>query len=128
MNKVRVGVISICVAVGASGYLSLRGAATDDVRPAQETRALTKPLAASDRNASRAAVHAPDVRPPDKVKEPAFETDLPELLQPSHTLDEVVEAVNASIGPEGKYVDREALAAVLSSDPELGRLLDESEF
>ena len=128
MNKVRVGVISICVAVGASGYLSLREAATDDVRPSQETRALTEPLAASDRNVSRKAANAPDVRTPGQVKEAALEPDVPELLQPSHTLDEVVEAVNAGIGPEGRYVDREALAAVLSSDPELGRLLDESEF
>jgi hypothetical protein len=49
-------------------------------------------------------------------------------VQPSRTLDAVLDAVNADIGPDGKYVDREALAAVLSPDPELGRLLDESEF
>ena len=59
------------------------------------------------------------------MREPAFEPDTAELLQPSQTLDEILDAVNADIGPEGEYVDREALAAVLRSDPELGRLLNE---
>jgi hypothetical protein len=121
MNTVRIGVITVCLAVGASVYLSLRGAAPDEVRPAQEIRAQTE-------NESRDAVHSPETRAPGKVSEPAFEPDETELLQPSQTFDEVLEAVNADIGPDGEYVDREKLAGVLSSDPELGRLLDESEF
>jgi hypothetical protein len=128
MNTARTAVIVICVAIGASGYLLLRGSATDEVMPAQEARAQTKRLAASDPDMGRIAVQAPDARTLDKVKQPAFEPDAPELQQPSQTLDEVLDAVNAGIGPDGEYVDREALAAVLSSDPELARLLDESEF
>jgi hypothetical protein len=128
MNTVRIGVIAICAAIGVSGYLSLRSAATDELRPAKETGAQTERLASGSPDTSRIAVHAPDARTIDKVKEPAFEPDAPELVQPSRSLDAVLDAVNADIGPDGKYVDREALAGVLSSDPELGRLLDESEF
>jgi hypothetical protein len=118
MNTLRIGVIAIWVVVGASGYLARHGAAPDDVRPVQETRAQKARLVTSDQEVSRDAVHAPET----------FEPDAAEQKQPSHTLDEVLGAVNAGIGPEGEYVDREALAAVLSSDPELARLLDESEF
>jgi hypothetical protein len=57
------------------------------------------------------------------VREPALEPDTSELLQPSLTLDELLDAVNADIGPEGEQVDREALAAMLRSDPELARVL-----
>ena len=128
MNTVRIGVITLCVAAGAGAYLSLRGAASDDVRPAQETRAQTEHLAANDRNVSRNTVHAPAAPTPDKVRESALEPDSPELLEPSRTLDEVLDAVNADIGPDGEYVDREKFAAVLSADPELSRLLNESEF
>ena len=41
------------------------------------------------------------------------------------TLDELLDALNADIGPEGEHVDREALAALLRSDPELTRMLNE---
>ena len=125
MNTVRMGVIAICIAVGASGYLSLRDAATDDVNPAQATRAQTEHFPASVHDVSRNAVPAPDTRTLKQVREPAFEPAASELLQPSRTLNEVLDAVNADIGPDGEYVDPEALAAVLRSDPELSRLLNE---
>jgi hypothetical protein len=118
MNTVRIGVIAICAAVGASVYWSLRGAATDDVRPTQEIRALTDQVAASDQIVSRNAVQTPDART-------LVEPDAPELLPPSRTFDQVLDAVNADIGPEGEYVDPEALAARLRSDPELRGLLNE---
>jgi hypothetical protein len=125
MNTVRLGVITICAAVGVSGYLSLRRAATDEAQPAQATRAQTEHFAVGDQNVSRSAVHAPDTRALNKVTEPAFESDTSDLVQPSQTLNHVFDAVNADIGPEGEYVDPEALAAVLRSDPELARLLKE---
>jgi hypothetical protein len=108
--------------------LSLRGAATDEARPAHETRAQTERFAASDRIVSRSVVHAQDAKALDESSEPAFEPDAPELLQRSPTFDQVLGVVNADIGPDGEPVDRDALAAVLGSDPELARLLDESEF
>jgi hypothetical protein len=128
VNTVRIGVISVCVVVGASGYGLLRDAATDDVRPAPETRAPGGRHVASDRDERRDVVPASDARTSEKVSQPEFEPDASDLRQPSPTLDEVFDAVNADIGPDGEYVDREALAAALSSDPELSRLLDESEF
>ena len=53
MNTVRIGVITVCAAVGASGYLSLRDAATDEAQPAQATRAQTANFAASHQAVSR---------------------------------------------------------------------------
>jgi hypothetical protein len=123
MNTVRMGVITICAAVGASGYLSLRRAATDEVQPAQATRAQTENFAASHQAVSVSAERALDARSLNTVSEPAFEPDTSELLQPSLTLDELLDAVNADIGPEGEQVDREALAEVLRSDPELAPML-----
>jgi hypothetical protein len=125
MNTVRIGVITLSAAAGVSGYLSLRGAATDEAQPAQAARAQTEHLAASDQDVSRNAVHAPETLTLDKVRDPAFEPDASDLTQPSQTLDQVFDALNADIGPEGEYVDPEALAATLRSDPELGRLLNE---
>jgi hypothetical protein len=124
LNTVRIGIITICGIVGAGGYWSLSGKATDDVRPARESRAQAEHLAASVQEVRRKAVPAPDTRTPIKVAEPAFEPDATELLQPSQTFNEVLDAVNADIGPDGEYVDPAALAAVLRSDPELGRLVD----
>jgi hypothetical protein len=125
MNTVRIGVITFCVAAGASGYWWLRGAATDDVTLAQETRAQTVPMTASDQYASRVSEPAADAPPLDRVREPAFEVDAPGLLPPTQTLHQVLDAVNADIGPEGEYIDPAALAEVLRSDPELARLLNE---
>jgi hypothetical protein len=119
------GVITICVAVGASGYLLLRGAATDEPQPAQATRAQTANFAASNQAVSRSAERAPEARTLNTVQEPAFEADTTELLQPSPTLDELLDAVNADIGPEGEQVDRDALIAMLRSDPELARMLND---
>jgi hypothetical protein len=127
MNTVRIGVITVCVAVGASAHWFSRDAATGDVRPAQESRAQAEQLLAGDR-VRRDVARAPEGRTLEDVGSPAPEPDATELTQPTPTLDDVLDAVNADIGPEGKYIDREALAAMLSSDPELGRLLDESEF
>jgi hypothetical protein len=120
MNTVRIGVITIWAAVGVSGYLSLRGAATDEQQPEQVLQARKVHVAAGDPIVGRHTAQAPD--------KPAIEAGVSELPQRSQTLDEVLEAVNADIGPAGEYVDREAFAAVLRSDPELSRLLDESEF
>ena len=40
-------------------------------------------------------------------------------------MSNVIDALNADIGPEGVYVDPQALAEVLRSDPEMSRLLNE---
>src|SRR5688572_8412917 len=102
MNTVRIGVITLCVAAGASGYWWLRGAATDDVSLAQvtrgqATRAQVQPMAASGRYAIRNSEHAANARPLDRVVAPEFEADAPELLAPSKTPNQVLDAVNADI-------------------------------
>ncbi len=125
MNTVRMGVITVCVAVGASCYLSLRGAATDEAKPAQATRAQSTNFAATNQAVSRRAEPALDAHTLNTVREPALEPDTSDLTQPSQTPNQIFDALNADIGPEGEYVDPEALAAILRSDPELGRLLTE---
>jgi hypothetical protein len=123
MNTVRMGLLTICAAVGASAYLLLRGAATDEAQPTQVTCAPTANIAASNPAVSRSAEHAPDVRTLNTVA-PAFEPpDTSDLTQPSQTFNQVFDALNADIGPDGEYVDPQALAEVLRSDPELSRLL-----
>lgn len=117
MNTVRMGVIALCAAVGVSGYFSLRGAATDEAQPAQAARAQPTNFAAANRVVGPRAQHALDV--------PALNTDTSDLAQPSQTRNQVFDALNADIGPEGEYVDPQALAELLRSDPELGRLLNE---
>jgi hypothetical protein len=125
MSTVRTIVIAVCAAVGVSCYLSLRGAATDEAQPAQAARAQTANFAASNQAVDGGAEQAPDVRPLNTVTEPAFEADASDLTQPSQTLDDVLQAFNADIGPEGEYVDPQTLAALMRADPELGRLLNE---
>jgi len=124
MSTVRMIAIAICAAVGVSGYLSLRAAATDEAQPAQATHAQTANFAASNQ-AGRNEEQALDVRKLNTVTEPAFEPDTSDLTQPSQTFNQVLDALNADIGPEGEYVDPAALAAVMRADPELGRLLNE---
>jgi hypothetical protein len=119
------GVITTCVALGASGYLLLRGAETDEAQPAQAARAPTANFAASNQAVSRGAEPALDVRTLPTVSAPAFEPGTSDIPQPSQTLNQVFDALNADIGPEGEYVDPQALAGVLRSDPELSRLLNE---
>jgi hypothetical protein len=124
MNTVRMSLLTICAVVGASGYLLLRGAATDGAQPTQATRAPTANIAASNPAVSRGEEHAPDVRTLNTVA-PAFEPpDTSELTQPSQTFNQVLDALNADMGPDGEYVDPQALADVLRSDPELSRLLN----
>jgi hypothetical protein len=125
MSTVRTIVIAVCAAVGVSCYLSLRGAATDEAQPAKATRVQTAHFAASNQAVGRSEEQAPDVRTLNTATEPAFESDASDLTQPSQTLDDVLEALNADIGPEGEYVDPQALAAVIRADPELARLLSE---
>ena len=124
MNTARICVITLCVAVGAGSYLSLRAPSIDAAQLAQGTAASTR-IAARNQEVGRGARHAPDVHATHTVSGPAFEADASDLRPPSQTLNHVVDALNAGIGPEGEYVDPEALAAVLRSDPELGRLLNE---
>src|SRR5688500_9687206 len=100
MNTVRMGVITICVAVGASGYLLLRGAPIEEAQPAHVTRAPTANFTVSNQAVSRSAEHALDVRTLNTVA-PAFEPpDTSDLTQPSQTLNQVFDALNADIGPE----------------------------
>jgi hypothetical protein len=123
MNTVRMGVIALCAAVGLSGYLSLRGAETEEANPALATRAQKADVAASNHALGRSTEPALDMRTLDTAAGPAFEADASDLMPPSQTLGEVLEAFNADIGAEGEYVDREALADLLRSDPELAKQL-----
>jgi hypothetical protein len=125
MNTVRMGVIALCAAVGVGGYFSLRGAATDEAQPAQATRAQPANFAAANRVVGPRAQPALDVRTLDTAREPALEADTSDLVQPSQTRNQVFDALNADIGPEGEYVDPQVLAELLRPDPELGRLLNE---
>jgi hypothetical protein len=133
MNAVRIGVITLCLAAGTSGYLSLRDAATRDMPSSQSTRAQMTQV-----TSSPASVHSPfsdaaprEVQPPaigevggvSGVSELASESDTTGLLAPTATLDELLDAFNADVGQEGEPVDRETLAAVLRADPELARML-----
>jgi hypothetical protein len=128
MNALRIGVVSIWAAVGVIGYLSLRGAATHDAPPAKVTRAQLRPATdaqppistATDRS-GRPANHALDVH----TLGTAIEPDSPDLKQPAQTRNQVFDALNADIGPEGEYVDPRVLAEVLRSDTELNRLVNE---
>lgn len=122
MNTVRIGVVTIWAAVGASGYLSLRDAA-DEALPTQATRAQSTNRAASNQAIDRRAEHAPDAPVLGTVTVPALDPDTSDLMQPSRTRNQVFDALNADIGPQGEYVDPDALAAMLRSDPELRRLL-----
>jgi hypothetical protein len=130
MNTVRIGVITIWAAVGASGYLSLRDAA-DEAPPTQATRAPSTQAthaqstnrAASSQAIDRRAEHALDAPVLGTVTEPALDPDTSDVTRPLQTQNQVFDALNADIGPQGEYVDPEVLAAMLRSDPELGRLL-----
>jgi hypothetical protein len=132
MNTVRIGVITIWAAVGVTGYLSLRDAVTGEAPPAQATRAQSAQIAraqstnraASHRAIDRRAEHSLDMPALNTVTEPALDPDTSDVTQPSQTQNQVFDALNADIGPEGEYVDPQALAAALGSDPELGRLLN----
>jgi hypothetical protein len=56
----------------------------------------------------------------------ATPVDTTGLLQPTHSVDEVLDLLDADIGPTGLPVDRESLAAELRSDPELMQALQDS--
>jgi hypothetical protein len=132
MNTVRIGVIAIWLAVGASAYLSTRGTATHETPPARVTLEKSTAITgapptgfAATHRGQRRELDALAVHSPGKAGEPAFEPETPELTPPSQSPNQILDALNADIGPEGEYVDPEALAAALRSDPELGRLLNE---
>ncbi len=131
MNKARIGVITICVTAAASGYLLSRGTATDETPPVRASRVQTADFAASHRVESASADHAPTAPGIDSQTTPAMPATAPELepgtlemLPPSRRFDELLDAMNAAIGPEGEQIDREALAAMLRSDPDLARILN----
>src|SRR5688572_22665366 len=126
MNTIRIGVITIWAAVAVTGYLSLRDAATGEAPPAQATRAQSAQIAraqSTNRAASHQAIdraeHALDVPALSTATEPAHDPDTSDVTQPAQTQNQVFDALNADIGPEGEYVDPQALAAALGSDPEL---------
>lgn len=130
MNTVRIGVIAIWAAVGVCGYLSLRDVAPDEMQatrlPAEHSgRSQTERLAAGDRVASREAEPARDAGTLASVAEPELEPGTSDVPQSPRTLNHIVDALNADIGPEGEYVDPETLAALLRSDPELSRKVNE---
>jgi hypothetical protein len=125
MNTVRIGVTALCVAASAAGYLWLRGPATDDVRAVQVNRVQAEQMPMRYQSEHRYLKSAADAQLPDGTSGPAFEPHAPELLPPTQSLQQVQDAVNADIGPEGEYIDPAALAEVLRSDPELARLLKE---
>jgi hypothetical protein len=125
MNTVRIGVITVWAAVGASGYLSLRDAATDEAPPVRATCAQSTNRTANNRTIDRRAERALAEHPLDSVTEPALGPDASDVAQPLRRQNQVFDALNADIGPEGEYADPDALATMLRSDPELGRLLNE---
>jgi hypothetical protein len=138
MNTVRIGVITVWAAVGASGYLSLRDAARDEPPSAQAihaqspqaTRAQSTNRTANNRTIDRRAEQALAEHPLaehslDSVTDPAPGPDASDVTQPLRTQNQVFDVLNADIGPEGEYADPDALATMLRSDPELGRLLNE---
>jgi hypothetical protein len=124
MNTLRIGVITLGVAASAGAYLWLRGPATEDVRAVQAGDQ-AELVSVGNQSAQRNAKSAVLAQPADRASEPALKQDSPELTPPSQSLHQVLDTVNADIGPEGEYIDPATLAEVLRSDPELGRLLKE---
>ena len=45
-----------------------------------------------------------------ELRELPDESDATDMLAPTMTLNEVFDALNADIGPEGEHIDREAVA------------------
>lgn len=124
MNIVRIGVITIFAAAGASGYLSLRKAASIDEQTPRPARAQVTRFAANVQspfsNSERPAVQPPSIsEAPDLASGP----DTTGLLAPTTTIGELLDAFDADIGEDGEPIDREAVGAALRADPALTTML-----
>jgi hypothetical protein len=132
MNRLRIGLITLCAATSGGIWLSLRGAETPEAPAPQATRAPMNPFAASapgssasDRSSQRAALATATNKASDP-RELADESDATDMLAPKMTLDELLDALDANIGEGGAPIDREAVGAALRTDPALTETLDMS--
>jgi hypothetical protein len=134
MNRVRIGLITLCAAASVSAWLSLRDTETLEAPARQATLAPTNPFAASapgssassaDNSSQRAAL-ATAMNKAGELRELSDESDATDILAPKMTLDELLDALDADIGEGGKPIDRAAVGASLRTDPALSETLDMS--
>ena len=134
MNRVRIGLITLCAAVSVSAWLSLRDTETREPPARQATRAPMNPFATSapgssgssaDKSSQRAAL-ATAMNKASELRELPDESDATDILARKMTLDELLDALDADIGEGGEPIDREAVGASLRTDPALTETLDMS--
>lgn len=126
MSSVRIGLIIICTAAIASGWLSLRDAATATGPAPQMTRAPVSPFAATMPSPDGAETSEPQAAPITRasaLRELESDSDAADVLAPTMTLDELLGALDADIGADGEPIDREAVGAWLRADATLSRML-----
>ena len=127
MNRVRIGLITLCAAASVGAWLSLRDTETPAAPAPQATGAPMSPFAAStpgasdssaDNSSQRTAL-ATAMNKASELRDLRDESDATDILAPKMTLDELLDALDADIGAEGEPIDREAVGASLRTDPAL---------
>ena len=134
MNRVRIGLITLCAAASVGAWLSLRDTETPEPPAPQATRAPINPFAASTPgssassadNSSQRTAPATAMNKASELRELPDESDATDILAPKMTLDELLDALDAGIGEDGEPIDREAVGASLRTDPALTRTLEMS--
>lgn len=134
MNRVRIGLITLCAAASVGAWLSLRDTETPEAPAPQATRAPMNPFAASTPGSSASSADnswqrtAPAIalNKASELRELPDESDATDILAPQMTLDELLDALDADIGEGGEPIDREAVGASLRTDPALTETLEMS--
>jgi hypothetical protein len=124
MNRVRIGLITLCAAASVGAWLSLRDTETPEAPAPQATRAPMNPFAAS--SSSQRTAPATAMNKASELRELPDESDATDILAPKMTLDELLDALDADIGEDGEPIDREAVGAALRTDPALTGTLEMS--
>jgi hypothetical protein len=127
MNMLRIGTITICALATLAGSFALKRNIADEVL---DKRAPATPAAAATPARTMTVLAADDWQSPTPAgaspeSEFLSEADTTGLLRESLTIDELLDEVNADSGDGFTPVDRERYAALLRSDPELRKALDE---
>lgn len=134
MNRVRIGLITLCAAASVGAWLSLRDTETPEAPAPQATRAPLNPFVASTPGSSalaaekspQRAVLATAMNRASEPRELPDEPDATDIFAPKMTLDELLDALDADIGEGGEPIDREAVGASLRTDPALAEALEMS--
>jgi len=124
MNRVRIGLITLCVAASVGAWLSLRDTRTPEEPAAQATRAPMNPFAASSPDSSQRTAPVTAMNKASELRALPDESDTTDRLAPKMTLDELLDVLDADIGEDGEPIDREAVGAALRTDPALTETLE----